>query len=61
MTRHYSATDTEHDEARAQTQLVGFCETCANNVVRFRERWHCGCTGLGGVTRWRRGWTAWNA
>ena len=46
----------KEDEAK----VVGYCERCeGQNVVLFRGRWSCTCTGLGGVTRWRRRWTAW--
>ena len=44
------------------SRLVGFCEVCTNNVVLFRGRWSCGCVQSdGGVTSWRKSWTAWEA
>ena len=46
----------KEDEAK----VVGYCERCeGQNVVLFRGRWSCSCTGIGGVTRWRASWTAW--
>ena len=40
-------------------QIVGFCERCTGNVILASRRWSCGCTGIGGVTKWRRSWQAW--
>ena len=50
----------------AQTEdakIVGWCSRCeGQNVVLFRGKWTCGCQQSdGGVTRWRRSWTAWEA
>mgnify|MGYP001558711498 CR=1 FL=1 len=41
--------------------IVGWCSRCeGQNVVLFRGRWSCGCVQSdGGVTRWRKSWTAW--
>ena len=44
-----------------EAKVVGFCDRCeGQNVVLFRGRWSCGCVQSdGGLTRWRKGWTAW--
>ena len=48
------------EEAQDTARIVGWCARCeGQNVVLFRGRWSCACTGIGGVTRWRRSWTAW--
>ena len=45
-----------------EARIVGYCEACTCLVVLFHGRWSCQCQQSdGGVTRWRRSWTAWEA
>ena len=59
------AVDSERSigQDRDTARIVGFCSGACEgqNVVLFRGKWSCGCTGIGGVTRWRSSWTAWEA
>lgn len=44
----------------SEAKQVGFCESCTCAVVLYHGRWSCICVhGQGGVTRWRKSWTAW--